>query len=54
MKFTQELNTKKKRVNGKLNEDWAKTYALIYGTYCTNEMQRSIKEIPKFDTEIRD
>ena len=53
MQFTQEWNTWKK-VNGKFDEDQAKTYALIYGTYCTSEMRTTIKEDPKFETDIRD
>ena len=47
MKFTQEWKTWQK-VNGKFKEDWAKTYALIYGTYCTIKMWTAIKEDPKF------
>ena len=53
MKFIQEWNTWQK-VNGKFGEDWAKTYALIYVTYCTSEMRTAIIEDPKFETEIRD
>ena len=30
------------------------TYAIIYGSYCTCEMQTAIKEAPKFESEIRD
>ena len=52
MKFTQEWNTYEK-VNGKFEEDWAKTYALIYGTYCTSKMRTSIKEDSKFESDIR-
>ena len=53
MKFTQEWNSWQK-VNGKFEEDWAKTYALIFGTYCTSEMRTAIKEDPNFESVIRD
>ena len=52
-KFTQEWNTWQK-VNGKFDEDWAKTYALIYRTYCRSEMRTVIKEDPRFETDIMD
>ena len=32
----------------------AKTYALIYGTYCTSEIRTAIKEDPNFESGIRD
>jgi hypothetical protein len=46
----------------KLHLDWEdllqvnlkKTYALIFSTYCTTQMQQSVQELPKFDTEIWD
>ena len=53
MKFTQEWNTYEK-VNRKFEVDWAKTYALIYGTYCTSKMRTAIKKDPKFESDIRD
>ena len=53
MKFTQEWNSWQK-VNGKFEEDWAKTYALIFCTYCTSEMRTTIKEDPNFERVIRD
>ena len=42
------------QVNERFEEDWSKTYALIYGLYCTSEMRTAIKEDPKFKSEIRD
>ena len=53
MKFTQEWNSFKKEKK-KFLEEWANTYALIYGTFCTSEMRTAIKEHPEFEEKIRD
>ena len=52
MKFNQTwVNYEKEK--GTFDEDWAMTYALIYGNYCTSEMHSAIKEHPNFETKIR-
>ena len=35
-------------------QDMSRTYGIIYGSYCTNEMQVAIKEDSKFESEVRD
>jgi hypothetical protein len=37
-----------------LEVNMKKTYALIFSTYCTTQMQQSVQELPKFDTDIWD
>ena len=53
MKFTQEWNSYEKEKK-KFLEEWAMTYTLIYGTFCTSEMRTAVKEHPEFENEIRD
>ena len=53
MKFTQEWNSFEKEKK-KLLVEQAKTYALIYGTFCTSEMVKIVKEHPEFEEKIRD
>ena len=35
-------------------EEWMKTYALIYGTFCTSKMKTAITEHPEFIEKVRD
>ena len=53
MKYMQDWN-RYEQENEWFEEDLLKTYALIYGSYCTSEMRTAIKEDPKFESEIRD
>ena len=53
MKFTQEWNSFEKEEK-KFLKEWGKTYALIYGTFCTRETRTAIKEHPEFEEKIRD
>ena len=53
MDFTQEWKIFEKEKK-KFLEEWANTYALIYGTFCTSEMRTAIKEHPEFEEKIRD
>ena len=37
----------------KFDEAWVKVYALIWDTYCSREIQSAIKEMPTFETTIK-
>ena len=37
----------------KFKEQWIKAYALIWGSYCSREMCMAIKEMPEFESVIR-
>ena len=53
MIFTQEENSFEKEKK-KFLEEWEKTYALMYSTFCTHEMRTAVKEHPEFKEKIRD
>ena len=38
----------------KIGTRHVKAYGIIYGSYCTNEMQVAIKKDSKFESEVRD
>ena len=35
------------------DENWKKTFAYIYESFCTKEMQIAIKELPYYEREIQ-
>ena len=35
-------------------DNWIKAYGLIYGTYCSKEMQIAVKELPNYETSMLD
>ena len=37
----------------KFKEQWVKAYALIWGSYCSRELCMAIKEMPDFESVIR-
>ena len=53
MKYPEERN-KFLQEKMQLLEDWNKTYALIYGTFCTREMKTVITEYPVLIEKVRD
>ena len=53
MNFTQEWNSFEKEKK-KFLEEWAKTYDLICGTFCTSKMKTAIKDHPEFEEKVRD
>ena len=37
----------------RFDETWVKAYALIWDTYCSKDIQRNIKEMPAYETVIK-
>ena len=42
-----------KKDERKYDEAWVKVYALNWDTYCSREIQTVIKDMPEFETKIR-
>ena len=53
MDYRVNLEESKKK-NSEFDEEWSKAYTLIYYSYYTSEMRTAIKELPTFESEIRD
>ena len=48
-----KINYERHMINQQaLEENWVKTYALIWDKYCSREVQVALKEMPDFDTSV--
>ena len=48
-KITVEIHMKDQKT---LDENWVRSYTLIWDKYCSREIQMAIEEMPDFDTSI--
>ena len=40
--------------NAEFENNWQKAYGLIFDSYCSKDMQLALKELPDFDSRVRD